>query len=766
MSTIASSSRQSEAGPSTTRTRRACSSCSQQKLKCDGGKPCSRCRMRGKRKAPSSPVTTPMTVYEEEMRESMRKGDSFGMLPPENPTVEYIRWKRNTSIGDTVPRNSSIWQQLNLNQLGQPQELYSKRPRIDQHTRPNENPAKSKRSLHKQQPDRQLPDDVADKLTSLPLPGDRNPLAVLAEASATVSAEDESTDASPLVDTALKDRKGYYAPLRRTLKDEAPHIMAFIDVSEAEKLFDLYFSYLHPHLPLLDPSHSSPSAVARRNNFLFNAICCASAKARDPALWERLSDFARFEMERIPKEKNIDVIQGHLIYITWNLHRPRHFEMDLTWLRVGMAMRTAVDINLHRIASSQQARDGLPRWVLRAIARTWLGVYITDRTISAQLGKPATSYDEHSIKSYIQLLRQDSTEKSTSTPEIGHVSSPEDLWIAALAEWTQILVKSIETPLDKGDSEDSSEGRITDIRSTHQQSFIQQFRVWRDSTEQSIRKHHMTVANASTTSYQADTAKETALSLRFIMSKIRLYQQYAELVVHSSALDKLTDSIRGGLAVTLIELRSAATRLIGTYHSSFDAHPDFHLGCPDMLHTFVTYAAVSLLRILHVQLVDFEPDPEEIIGLAQRAADMLDRAESTNELPSELSLFLTNLIEAKKSHLDYRKGQKAAQEDLNNNTYTVLNHLLDAELAVHGHAESIAKQIIDLEAFGEILDQDQGQSIWPPMPVTPQDQFDAYLETLFPSFGLQLGNIQQQQNSDPHGEHVSSHITLAINNVS
>jgi hypothetical protein len=39
----------------------------------------------------------------------------------------------------------------------------------------------------------------------------------------------------------------------------------------AEQLFNMYFKYLHPHLPTLDIEHSSPSAVARRNNFLFNA---------------------------------------------------------------------------------------------------------------------------------------------------------------------------------------------------------------------------------------------------------------------------------------------------------------------------------------------------------------------------------------------------------------------------------------------------------------------------------------------------------------
>lgn len=149
--------------------------------------------------------------------------------------------------------------------------------------------------------------------------------------------------------------------------------------NRAERLFDLYFTHLHPHLPLLDIAHSSPHDVARRNNFLFNAICCVTARSFDAQLWSRLSNFARFENERLPKEKNIDVIQGHLIYSTWALHRAKHFELDMGWLRTGLAVRTAMDVNLHRVGLLKQAREGLPGWVIRAIARTWLGTYIVDQ---------------------------------------------------------------------------------------------------------------------------------------------------------------------------------------------------------------------------------------------------------------------------------------------------------------------------------------------------------------------------------------------------
>jgi hypothetical protein len=42
----------------------------------------------------------------------------------------------------------------------------------------------------------------------------------------------------------------------------------------AEQLFQTYFELLHPHLPFLDREHSTPAALAQRNNFLFNASMC------------------------------------------------------------------------------------------------------------------------------------------------------------------------------------------------------------------------------------------------------------------------------------------------------------------------------------------------------------------------------------------------------------------------------------------------------------------------------------------------------------
>jgi hypothetical protein len=108
-------------------------------------------------------------------------------------------WQKENKLADTVPRNSTLWAD-------------DRRP-----PSPSSNIGQSPRMS-------------VDKLTTLPLPGDvHNPLSVLAEASA--NPVDPRSPVAGLKGKEAED-KGYYAPLERVLKDEAPHIMSRINVHE------------------------------------------------------------------------------------------------------------------------------------------------------------------------------------------------------------------------------------------------------------------------------------------------------------------------------------------------------------------------------------------------------------------------------------------------------------------------------------------------------------------------------------------------------
>jgi len=183
------------------RTARACSSCNRQKLRCDGARPCSRCAGLGiQTSCEYLPSLRGKTRKRKADRDKEQAGNEI-LNGKRNPGENFELWQKENALATTVARNSTLWAK-------------ERRP-----PSPSANISTSPRMS-------------VDKLTTLPLPGDvHNPLAVLAEASSTTNVYDPK---SPIVGLKGKEGedRGYYAPLERVLKDEAPHIMSRIDVHE------------------------------------------------------------------------------------------------------------------------------------------------------------------------------------------------------------------------------------------------------------------------------------------------------------------------------------------------------------------------------------------------------------------------------------------------------------------------------------------------------------------------------------------------------
>jgi hypothetical protein len=99
----------------------------------------------------------------------------------------------------------------------------------------------------------------------------------------------------------------------------------------------------------------------------------------------------------------------------------------MTWLRVGIASRTAIDIALHRVGLLAAAREGLPAAMLKTIVRTWLLCFVVDRTLCVQLGKPSGSQWEWEAAKYVEYLRDPSGDKENLV-----YPTQDDIWVAAL----------------------------------------------------------------------------------------------------------------------------------------------------------------------------------------------------------------------------------------------------------------------------------------------------------------------------------------------
>lgn len=290
-------------------------------------------------------------------------------------------------------------------------------------------------------------------------------------------------------------------------------------------------------------------------------------------------------MERIPKVRKVDVVQGHLIYATWNLVMSSSFEQDMTWLRIGLATRTALDINLHRVATIVEAQDSLPGWLLRSIVRTWLMVYVVDGTLSAQLGKPA-SRSREDYTQYIQIL----------------LNSPlrDDTYVAALTEWTQLLLRAIE---------------LFRTESDHLvPTLTAEFSRWRDRVE---------------------------LASPADAGLFQLYTNYAHLVIHSYSLDRALDRGAVVAAIEFAEYQASAARLL-------HCEEDLAQGCPDFVFTAITYGTVSLLKTLEPRLSKLNSvvGRDTVLALSRRASEVLGRAAVTRDhLPASQSSFLSRLVQ-------------------------------------------------------------------------------------------------------------------------
>lgn len=211
------------------RASRACASCNRQKLRCDGGRPCTRCTTSGLEESceylPSLRGKTRRKKTETE-RIAKRKERAAEESESERlGSSSRARGDPGSSAGDQSRRPSDLWG------LQAPPDQVIKR-------QPSPIPAvkTSAINLLSSEPTSSTRwSEPPEKLTTLPLPGDsHNPLAVLAEASASALPEQGAAASAGQRQrsTSATRVEGYYAPLERPRIMEAPHIMNYITIEE------------------------------------------------------------------------------------------------------------------------------------------------------------------------------------------------------------------------------------------------------------------------------------------------------------------------------------------------------------------------------------------------------------------------------------------------------------------------------------------------------------------------------------------------------
>ncbi|TGO52936.1 hypothetical protein BCON_0132g00030 [Botryotinia convoluta] len=154
-------------------------------------------------------------------------------------------------------------------------------------------------------------------------------------------------------------------------------------------LFDSFMRCLNLYICQLDSKLHTFDYVRQRSSFLLTAILSASSKAFHPALHPTLRSHTENLLGRVFTRgaKSTEVVQAILIFTYWK--EPAEIR---TWLLVGYAIRMCIELGWHELKPVTQkprtSTDELSTREARNIERTWLVLFVYDRSLSLQLDKP------------------------------------------------------------------------------------------------------------------------------------------------------------------------------------------------------------------------------------------------------------------------------------------------------------------------------------------------------------------------------------------
>ncbi|KAH0489779.1 hypothetical protein TgHK011_001277 [Trichoderma gracile] len=172
-------------------------------------------------------------------------------------------------------------------------------------------------------------------------------------------------------------------------RPEDPMEMGILSLSSAKLLFENFILGLNQYISQLDPRLHTFFYVRQKSPFLFTAILAASAKTFNPVVYKALYDHAQDLYTEVFRDglKSTEIVQAILILTYWK--QPQDTR---AWTSIGYAIRMCMDMGWHKLApysiSSRVTMDEAKRREIRNMERTWYVLFVYDRSISLQTGRP------------------------------------------------------------------------------------------------------------------------------------------------------------------------------------------------------------------------------------------------------------------------------------------------------------------------------------------------------------------------------------------
>ncbi|KAJ9628107.1 hypothetical protein H2204_009509 [Knufia peltigerae] len=173
------------------------------------------------------------------------------------------------------------------------------------------------------------------------------------------------------------------------IPEDDPVLKDIVSYHVATSLFEGFMKNLNPFICALDPELYTFQYVRARSSFLLAVILAASAKAFNPPLYLKLQKYAEtlYGNAFCRGEKSPEIIQAFIISTYW-----KQPEDTRSWSVIGYAIRLCMELGFHKLTTDPKYADPkTPEFEVRQrrnIERIWLLLFVYDRSMSLQTGKP------------------------------------------------------------------------------------------------------------------------------------------------------------------------------------------------------------------------------------------------------------------------------------------------------------------------------------------------------------------------------------------
>ncbi|PVG04452.1 hypothetical protein CPB86DRAFT_693451 [Serendipita vermifera] len=409
-------------------------------------------------------------------------------------------------------------------------------------------------------------------------------------------------------------------PLRQLIieRQVQPEMLSFVPTDVVVELFKIYFEHMNPHCSLLDVNFHTPALVCARSPFLLTTICAISSKfySEDEELHTKLTKLVNKLAWSVPERgyKSVEIVQAYLLLCLWGSPVER-YEHDRTWMLLGMAIRMATDLNLHR--KNSQIKFDSPESRAREVEirnreRTWLLCFILDRSFSAQMGKPNVIKEDFIIRNAAQWCRQPG-------------ALAQDVGLVGYVELQRVVSRSLDF-LYSGTTTPSGLQTTCD--------YLQIIKAIESQIDSWLTAWSPMILHADAhTTYRLAIAK--------------FYYNYSMLVVNSFGLQNAFERTPVDMAYFFGRVHTAATACCLVMRDELAPAGFLRYGT-DSHFVLTSYAVLTLLKLVRPEFRGFIDNESKILDLVGDMAEAMQSvAVNKTHTPHLYSVFLRALLASK-----------------------------------------------------------------------------------------------------------------------